>query len=112
MDSKVVRRSSRHRVRRCRRGPGGLTRREIEVLRLVAGGKSNKAAAGTLWVTDDTVKFHLTNVYRRLGVHSRAEAASWARREGLLEGNGEPTFELVPPAACCPGSEHPVDPDP
>jgi DNA-binding NarL/FixJ family response regulator len=98
MEARVsTRRPSRRRARRCRRGPGGLTRREFEVLRVVADGKSNKAVARVLWVTDDTVKFHLANIYRRLDVHSRAEAASWARCEELLGNDVEPDFELVPP---------------
>jgi LuxR family maltose regulon positive regulatory protein len=53
--------------------------------------------ARSLWVTDETVKFHLANIYRRLGVHSRTEAVSWARREGLLDADNEPSFELVHP---------------
>lgn len=70
---------------RRRRGPGGLTRREQEVLRLVAAGATNRAVARALWVTDETVKFHLSNVYRRLAVRGRAEACEWARAHGLLE---------------------------
>lgn len=49
-----------------------LTPRELEVLRLVEG-RSNREVARLLWVTDDTVKFHLANVYRKLGVSSRRE---------------------------------------
>lgn len=62
-----------------------LTRRELEVLRLVADGRSNRQVAEVLWVTEDTVKFHLANVYRKLGVSSRADAARLARSHGLLE---------------------------
>jgi DNA-binding CsgD family transcriptional regulator len=72
-------------TRRRRRGPGGLTRRELEVLRLVSRGKTNRAVAATLWVTDQTVKFHLSNVYRKLGVRNRFEAARWAWENGLLD---------------------------
>ncbi len=74
-------------IRRRRRqsGPGGLTRREIEVLSLVSDGKSNKAVAATLWVTDQTVKFHLSNIYRKLAVRNRFEATRWARENGVLE---------------------------
>jgi DNA-binding CsgD family transcriptional regulator len=72
-------------TRRRRRGPGGLTRRELEVLRLVSGGATNRAVAATLWVTDQTVKFHLSNVYRKLGVRNRFEAARWAWENGLLD---------------------------
>jgi DNA-binding NarL/FixJ family response regulator len=62
-----------------------LTRREVEILQLVSGGRSNREVAEILWVTDQTVKFHLANVYRKLGVRSRFEAAQWAREQGLVE---------------------------
>ena len=61
-----------------------LTARELEILRLVAGGCSNRDVATALWLSDQTVKFHLTNVYRKLGVASRAAAVAHAQREGLL----------------------------
>ena len=54
-----------------------LTRRELEILRLVAQANPNREIAGRLWVTEQTVKFHLTNIYRKLGVCSREEAARW-----------------------------------
>lgn len=73
------------RQRRRRRGPGGLTRREMEVLRLVASGATNRAVARTLWVTDQTVKFHLSNIYRKLDVGNRFEAARWAWDNGILD---------------------------
>ena len=72
-------------VRQRRTGPGGLTRREVEVLRLVSTGMTNRAAARTLWVTSETVKFHLTNVYRKLGVGNRVDASAWARENGVAE---------------------------
>jgi two-component system response regulator DevR len=65
-----------------------LTRRELEVLRLVEG-RSNRQVAELLWVTDETVKFHLANIYRKLGVSSRSEAVAWARLNGLLESEAE-----------------------
>jgi len=61
-----------------------LTRRELEILELVAEGRSNRQAAQLLWVTDQTVKFHLANVYRKLGVKSRFDAARWAQENGVL----------------------------
>jgi len=64
--------------------PGGLTRREFEILRLVAEGHSNSQLARMLWVTEQTVKFHLSNVYRKLGVSNRTEASRWAQVNGLL----------------------------
>jgi DNA-binding NarL/FixJ family response regulator len=63
----------------------GLTERELEILRALGQGQSNKAIAGSLWLAEQTVKFHLTNIYRKLGVSSRTEAVHWAFRHGLLE---------------------------
>ena len=62
----------------------GLTRREVEILRLVAEGHSNSQLAKMLWVTEQTVKFHLSNIYRKLDVANRTEASRWAQLHGLL----------------------------
>jgi two-component system, NarL family, response regulator DevR len=62
----------------------GLTRRELEILQLVAEGHSNAELARMLWVTEQTVKFHLSNIYRKLKVSNRTEASRWAQRRGLL----------------------------
>jgi DNA-binding NarL/FixJ family response regulator len=62
----------------------GLTRRELEILQLVAEGHSNAQLARMLWVTEQTVKFHLSNVYRKLDVANRTEASRWAQLRGLL----------------------------
>ena len=62
-----------------------LTKRELEILRLVAEGDSNVQLARRLWVTEQTVKFHLSNIYRKLGVANRTEASRWAQVHGLLE---------------------------
>jgi DNA-binding NarL/FixJ family response regulator len=62
----------------------GLTRREREILTLVAEGLSNADVASRLWVSRQTVKFHLGGVYRKLGVANRTEAARWAHDHGLL----------------------------
>ncbi len=62
-----------------------LTRRELEILRLVAEGHSNTQLAKMLWVTEQTVKFHLSNVYRKLDVSNRTEASRWAQLHGLLD---------------------------
>jgi len=61
-----------------------LTRRELEILRLVAEGHSNSQLAQMLWVTEQTVKFHLSNIYRKLDVANRTEASRWAQLHGLL----------------------------
>jgi DNA-binding NarL/FixJ family response regulator len=72
----------------------GLTRRELEILRLVAEGHSNAQLARMLWVTEQTVKFHLSNIYRKLDVANRTEASRWAQLHGLLDGRG--ANETVP----------------
>ena len=61
-----------------------LTRREHEILQLVAEGHSNAELARMLWVTEQTVKFHLSNIYRKLGVPNRTGASRWAQVNGLL----------------------------
>ena len=63
----------------------GLTERELVILRAVARGLSNEAIAKELWVAEQTVKFHLTNIYRKLGVANRTEAARYAFEHGLVE---------------------------
>ncbi|HEY7795205.1 MAG TPA: LuxR C-terminal-related transcriptional regulator [Gaiellaceae bacterium] len=63
-----------------------LTRRELEILRLASRGLSNRQIGELLWVTDETAKFHLHNVYRKLDVADRFEAAHWASEHGLLDG--------------------------
>ena len=50
----------------------------------MAEGHSNAQLARMLWVTEQTVKFHLSNVYRKLGVSNRTEASRWAQLNGLL----------------------------
>jgi DNA-binding NarL/FixJ family response regulator len=67
-----------------------LTRRETEILQLVAEGHSNAELARMLWVTEQTVKFHLSNVYRKLEVSNRTEASRWAQRAGLLASSPAP----------------------
>ena len=63
---------------------GGLTRRELEVLRLVAGGLSNQTIAEQLFVSDHTVHRHLANILSKLSVSTRAAAVAQAARRGLL----------------------------
>ena len=62
----------------------GLTDRELEILRALGEGRSNKEIAKALWLAEQTVKFHLTNIYRKLNVSSRTEAVHWAYSHGLL----------------------------
>lgn len=61
-----------------------LTRRQIEVLQLVAQGLSNAAIAERLFLSEHTVHRHLANIRRKLGLPSRAAAAAWGARHGLV----------------------------
>ena len=63
----------------------GLTERETTILRALARGLSNEAIGKELWVAEQTVKFHLTNIYRKLEVSNRTEAARYAFEQGLVE---------------------------
>ena len=62
-----------------------LTRRELEILQLVASGSTNSAIAQRLWVTEQTVKFHLRNIYRKLNVANRTQASHFAHAWGLVD---------------------------
>ena len=64
--------------------PGGLTEREVEVLRLVAAGRSNHEIAGVLVLSQKTVERHLSNIFTKLDVPSRTAAAAYAHEHGLM----------------------------
>jgi DNA-binding NarL/FixJ family response regulator len=64
-------------------GEFGLTGREREILEQVAAGHSNKQIAADFWLSEQTIKYHLTNVYRKLQVGSRTEAARFAYEHDL-----------------------------
>lgn len=66
-----------------RTAPADLSPREREVLELLANGLPNKRIALALSISEKTVKSHLTNIFERLGVSDRYQAALWARRQGL-----------------------------
>lgn len=70
-----------------------LTHRELEILGLVAKGASNREVARDLWLSDQTVKFHLANTYRKLCVSKRAKAVERARELGLLVDDLEDDLE-------------------
>lgn len=61
-----------------------LTDREVQVLELLAEGLSNKAIAGRLGISDQTVKFHVASIAGKLGAHTRTEAVRRAVRRGLI----------------------------
>jgi DNA-binding NarL/FixJ family response regulator len=63
--------------------PGGLSRRELEVLRLVAAGKTNREIGDALVISLNTVVRHVSSIFAKTRVANRAEAASWAVRRGL-----------------------------
>jgi DNA-binding CsgD family transcriptional regulator len=64
--------------------PDGLTSREVEVLRLVAGGKTNRAIAGELAISEKTVARHLSNIFTKLDLSSRAAATAYAFTHRLV----------------------------
>ena len=64
--------------------PDGLTQREVEVLRLIAAGKSNQEIAEELFISPHTVIRHVSNIYAKTGSSNRAEAATYANRRGLV----------------------------
>ena len=68
-----------------RRADRAVDRRELEVLRLLAAGRSNAGMARVLVVEQSTVKTHLVHVYGKLGVHSRTEAVARAHALRLLD---------------------------
>ena len=78
--ARVVRESEHEQVRR----ETGLTGRELEILRAVSRGLSNRAVGKELFLSDQTVKFHLNKIYRKLGVANRTEAAKAAHKLGLV----------------------------
>lgn len=61
-----------------------LTDRELQILQLVAGGATNGEIARHLWITQQTVKFHVSNIYRKLDVANRTEACHYAHVNGLV----------------------------
>jgi two-component system NarL family response regulator len=67
------------------RDENGLTERELEIVRLVASGYKNKEVAGTLTISERTVKTHLTNIFQKLGVRDRVGLVMYALRHGLTK---------------------------
>jgi DNA-binding CsgD family transcriptional regulator len=78
-----------HRVARRREGPAGLTAREVDVLRLVARGLSNKEIGTRLVISPKTARNHIEHIYTKIGVSNRAGAGLFAMQHGLLP-DGEP----------------------
>jgi HD-GYP domain-containing protein (c-di-GMP phosphodiesterase class II) len=82
-----------HRVPRRREGPAGLTAREVEVLRLLARGMSNREIAGQLVITPKTASNHIEHIYTKIDASNRAGASLFAVAHGLL-----PEEEILVPA--------------
>lgn len=66
-------------------GASALSRRELDVLRLIAQGMNNKAIAQSLYISENTVKNHVRSIHEKLQVHSRMEAVVCAVRDGLIQ---------------------------
>ncbi len=74
----------------------GLSNREAEVAELVTKGMSNKEVANQLFVTEKTVKFHLTNIYKKMNVKSRAQLIVWCLPHfGFVEKEEKPTIDTT-----------------
>ena len=68
----------------------GLSNREAEVAELVTNGLSNKEVASRLFVTEKTVKFHLTNIYKKMALRSRAQLIVWCMpKRGFVDAPSE-----------------------
>lgn len=80
----AVLRAAGHRVRRRREWPAGLTLREVEVLRLVARGLSNKEIAELLVISRKTAGSHVEHIYTKIGASNRAQASLFAMKHGLM----------------------------
>ena len=66
--------------------PGGLSVREVEVIRLLAAGKSNRTIAAELFISEKTVARHVSNIFTKLRVSTRAAATAYAYEHGLQAG--------------------------
>jgi DNA-binding NarL/FixJ family response regulator len=81
---------------RSKDGYSFLTDRELDILSLTAAGHSDAKMAEMLWVTEQTVEFRLSNIYRKLDVSNRTEASRWAQAHRVLETSGNPPRPIEP----------------
>jgi HD-GYP domain-containing protein (c-di-GMP phosphodiesterase class II) len=79
--------SAGHRVGRRREGPAGLTKREVEVLQLLARGKSSKQISSELTISHKTARNHIEHIYTKIGANTRVTASWFAVQHGLLPEN-------------------------
>ncbi len=82
----VARRDPDQQARRAR--PAGLSRREVEVLRLLADGRTSGEIATHLFISPRTAEHHVQNIYTKIGVSGRAAATRWAIRHEVVDGPG------------------------
>jgi DNA-binding CsgD family transcriptional regulator len=68
-----------------RRNPGGLTRREVDVLRLAARGLTTRQIADRLYISPKTADHHIQHIYGKIGVSTRAAAALWAMQHTVVQ---------------------------
>jgi DNA-binding NarL/FixJ family response regulator len=81
-----VLRAAGHKAGRRHEWPAGLTTRELEVLRLLARGLSNKQIAAELVISPKTAGSHVEHIYRKIDASNRAQASLFAMRHGLMRG--------------------------
>jgi DNA-binding NarL/FixJ family response regulator len=74
----------------------GLTAREVEVLRMVAAGRTNRSIAGELFLSEKTVARHVSNIFAKLGLSSRAAATAFAYEHELVGGPGRLPYTESP----------------
>jgi HD-GYP domain-containing protein (c-di-GMP phosphodiesterase class II) len=89
----AVLRAAGHRVGRRREWPAGMTTREVEVLRLLARGLSNKQIAVQLVITPGTAGSHIEHIYRKIDASNRAQASLFAMKHGLMADTAPPDRE-------------------
>ena len=82
--SRGSRASPSNRSRIARQPIGSLSEREAQVLRLLAAGKTNRAIADELFISEKTVARHVSNIFDKLGVSSRSGATAWAFQHNLI----------------------------
>jgi DNA-binding NarL/FixJ family response regulator len=88
-----------HRVTHRRAGPAGLTAREVEILRLLVRGLSNKQIARQLVISPKTVGNHVEHIYSKIGASTRAQASLFAMQHGLLPQEAFPAGRVRRPAS-------------
>ncbi|MET0136049.1 MAG: response regulator transcription factor [Kibdelosporangium sp.] len=89
-DPSIQRRLAESVTRRADPLPDGLTPREVDVLRLIAAGRSNVEIAERLVITEATVKTHINNLFAKAGVRDRAQAVTYAFRHGIATASSDP----------------------